>query len=82
MTPEQKEIMVFVIHQGGSVTKKQVVSAFGRQYYCNGEKHVGDRLSRMVKSGLLIRIKPGVFEAGKGKKNKPSNISKEQLSIF
>ena len=74
--------MAFVIHQGGSVTKKQVVSAFGRQYYCHGDKHVGDRLSRMVKANLLVRVKPGVFEIGNGKKSKPSTITEGQATLF
>lgn len=81
MTPEQKEIMALVVHHG-TITKKQVVEALGKYYYCNGEKHVGDRLSRMVNANLLVRVKPGVFEVGTGKKSKPATIAKGQLSVF
>lgn len=50
-------------------------------HYCNGDKHVGDCLSRMVKSGLLIRVKPGVFITGNGKKNKPATIDAWQTKL-
>ena len=81
MTPEQKEIMALVVKHG-TITKKQVVEALGKDYYCNGEQHVGDRLSRMVKSNLLVRVKPGVFEIGTGKKSKPSTLDKGQQNLF
>lgn len=40
------------------------------------------RNSRMVKSGLLIREKPGVFKVGKGKKTKPATIVENQQTLF
>ncbi len=82
MTPEQKEIMAFSQSCGDSFTKKQAIEKFARQYYCNGADHVGNRLGRMVKSNLLIRIKPGVYKVGSGKKNNPSNVDKNQLDLF
>lgn len=45
-----------------TATKKELVAKFGGVYYCNGSKHLGEVLSRMVKSGHLIRIKPGVYK--------------------
>lgn len=82
MTPEQKEIMAILQAKGGEVTKAQVVEAIGRNYYCHGEKHVGDRLSRMVNAGMLIRVKPGVFKLGKGEKSKPTTIAEGQQTLF
>ena len=82
MTPEQKEIMAVMQANGGKATKAQLVAALGGNYYCNGDKHVGDRLSRMVKSNLLKRVKPGVFDIGTGKKNKPSTIAEGQTELF
>lgn len=70
MTREQKEITRFVLQNGGTATKQQIVKALD-SYYCNGEKHIGDRLSRMVKAGLIKRVKNGVFEIGDGRKPKP-----------
>jgi len=82
MTPEQKQIIAIVQSKGGEITKAQVVKEIGRDYYYNGEKHVGDRLSRMVNAGLLIRVKPGVFKLGKGTKSKPATIADEQPTLF
>ena len=69
MTREQKEITRFVLQNGGTATKQQIVKALD-SYYCNGDKHIGDILSRMVNAGLLKRVKNGVFEIGDGKKAK------------
>ena len=30
-------------------------------YYCNENKHLGALMSRMVKVGRVVRVKPGVF---------------------
>lgn len=81
MTPDQKEIVAILQSNGGEVTKKQVVEAIGGNYYCNGDKHIGDRLSRMVKSNLLVRVKPGVFRFGTGRKSNPSTIDTNQIKL-
>lgn len=52
------------------LTKAEIIEGAGLFYYHNGSKHAGDVLSRMVKSGLLIRIRKGVFKLGNGKKQK------------
>ncbi len=82
MTPEQKEIVTILQSNGGEVTKAQVVEAIGGNYYCHGDKHVGDRLSRMVNAGMLIRVKPGVFKIGTGKKSKPEIVAEWQTKLF
>ena len=38
-----------------------IVEALGGAYYSDAEKYVGDIVGRMVKTGLLIQVKPGVF---------------------
>lgn len=43
-------------------------------YYCNANKHLGEILSRMVKSGKIERVKKGVFRV----KNKMG----EQIGLF
>ena len=82
MTPEQREIMTILQANGGEVTKAQVVDAIGGNYYCNGDKHVGDRLSRMVNAGMLIRVKPGLFKIGTGKRSKPEIVAEGQTTLF
>ena len=80
MTPEQRTIYEFV-RTKGEATKREI-TAIADHYYCNGEKHVGDRLSRMVKAGLLIRVKKGVFKPGLGKKHRPKPVPENQQNLF
>lgn len=56
MTDKQKIIFEFV-RENEEMSKSKAVELIGNSYYCNAPKHVGDVLSRMVKSGLLKRIK-------------------------
>lgn len=82
MTPEQQEIYQFVSEKGGTATRREIVSDLKRCYYVNGEKHVSDRLSRMVKAGFLKRDKPGVYSLGVGKKHRPVPVDANQTSLF
>lgn len=66
LTEHQKTIISFCNKNNGTITKKQACDLI--RYYCNTEKHVGDILSRMVKSNLLKRLKPGIFELSSGLK--------------
>jgi predicted transcriptional regulator of viral defense system len=61
MTPAQKKLVTLAQRQDGCLTKKQADEEIGAKYYCNAEKHVGDVLSRMVNSGILLRLAPGKF---------------------
>lgn len=55
-------------------------------YYCNGNKHMGDILSRMVKGGRLVRVKKGVFKLANTDGIKPKmlidKVDPAQSSIF
>jgi len=85
LTPQQTQILQDARANGGTITKKQIVESYGRCYFHNGAKHLGEILSRMVNSGLLIREKPGVFTVGTGKKNKPSKEAEylaNQTTLF
>lgn len=76
-----KQIQVFdYVRSNGQITKKKAVELIGKSYYCNADKHVGDVLSRMVKAGLLKRIKPGLFELG-DRTNKNA-VPQNQLDLF
>lgn len=79
MTPNQK-ILFEHTKSNSQMTKVEAVELIGKSYYCNADKHVGDVLSRMVKSGLLKRIKPGLFELG-DRTNKTA-IPQNQLDLF
>ena len=81
MTHSQKEIYQFV-RQKGQATKKEIVMKFADHCYCNGEKYVGDRLSRMVDAGFLVRVKKGLYKPGIGKRNRPATIDENQIQLF
>ena len=61
----------------GRITKATVVKTFGRWYYYNAEKYIGDILGRMVKNGLLVRTSPGVF-----KRDNVKTEDKNQMKLF
>jgi len=79
-TPKQQAVLEFC-YKNGEITKQQAMSLIN-DYYYNGAKHVGDVLSRMVNSGLLKRVKPGVFQLGNGAKKGPETLDENQLSLF
>lgn len=63
-------------------SKQEIIKGAGLYYYHNGNKHAGDVLSRMVKSGLLIRVKNGVFKLGSGNKKQNIVINPNQLDLI
>lgn len=81
LTEKQKKVIDFIRNSNDKqITKKQAMGLIDTHYY-NGAKHVGDCLSRMVNSGLLERVKAGVFIIGKGK-TKKIEVTENQTSLF
>jgi uncharacterized membrane protein len=60
MNADQREV-VKLLKERGTLTTVEAVKIFGRHIYTNAEKHIGTRLARMVKRGIIVRVKPGVF---------------------
>ena len=81
MTPDQRKIIDF-IYAKGTATKAEIVALDGGQHYCNADKYIGDRLSRMVNAGMLERVKPGVFRIGSGKKSVNDPVNENQTRFF
>jgi len=81
MTPDQRKIINF-IQSKGTATKADIVALDGGQYYRNANKHIGDRLSRMVNAGMLERVKPVVFRIGSGKKPGNEPVNENQTTLF
>lgn len=81
MTEKQKAVVNFCLQNNNRITKKEAMTIIN-DHYCNGAKHVGEVLSRMVKTGMLIREKPGVFILGKGKRSNPTKVYDNQPTIF
>jgi len=76
LSEKQRKVIEFCHKNDGKITKKQAMDIIDTHYY-NGEKYVGNVLSRMVNAGLLIREKPGHFRVGKAKDN-----VNEQTKLF
>ena len=71
------------VQKHGQITKAEAVTLIGSDYYTNADFHVGAVLSRTVDAGLLERIKPGLFKAGRGNvKSKPAVIDAGQKELF
>jgi len=75
LTQHQRAILEYIADT--EKTKSQIVNRFGGWYLYNSNKHIGDILSRMCNSKLLIRVKRGVFKRGTG----GEKFTKEQISI-
>ncbi len=45
-----------------TITLLQATALVGRNVYTNSIEHTGALLSRMVKRGLIVRVKPGLFK--------------------
>jgi predicted transcriptional regulator of viral defense system len=60
---KQKLIIRFTQQNENKISLDEAISIKGVDtYYCNERFHVGNILSRMVKTGILKRVKPGKFE--------------------
>lgn len=61
MSRQQSILAALDKEQGGTITKKKLLEIFGHWYYHNAAFHLGNVLGRMVKAGILERVKPGVY---------------------
>jgi hypothetical protein len=60
------EVIEFARSNNNQTAKKQ--ACYLIPYYYNTQKHVGDNLTRMVKSNMLKRMKNGLYELSNGQK--------------
>jgi hypothetical protein len=60
LSATQREVLNYVISHG-TLTLRDAVRFFGQHYYSNAERHTGAMLSRMVRRGLLVRDRRGVY---------------------
>ena len=82
MTRNQKVVTNFAKDNGGFITKKQAVELLDKHYYCNGAFHIGESLSKMVKSSILERVKRDEFKLLQLPVSKPVLIIQNQLTFF
>lgn len=81
LTEKQKKVIIYAQAHDNHITKAEAMALIN-DYYHNGSKHVGDVLSRMVNSGLLVRVSPGKFKTCLGTRNKPATIINNQPNLF
>jgi len=81
MTDKQKIVFEYV-RENGIITNDKADKLIGGTYYHNSRKYVGEVLSRMVKSGLLLRVKKGIYKLGYRTNKKPDAVPENQLQLF
>ncbi|MEZ7496489.1 hypothetical protein QO206_13405 [Leeuwenhoekiella aequorea] len=66
------------------LSKSEIIERGQIRYYFNTEKHVGETLSRMVKNGILVRVKKGYYKRGKStpKHGRPVQQIENQIELF
>ena len=63
MKPSRKQqAIIRSARMNGFITLKEAVHLVGGDVYANADKHTGAILSNMVKRGMLVRVKPGMFK--------------------
>lgn len=67
----QKEILnVFNNDKDLTLKKSEIIEKGDIHYYASTSKHVGFTLTRMVRNGLLIRVKMAYYKLGYKKKTR------------
>ncbi|WP_418360194.1 hypothetical protein [Sphingobacterium detergens] len=81
LTLNQRKIVDYARQNDNKITKKEACALI--PFYHNTDKHVGVILSRMVKSGMIIRLKPGHFKLSNGQKTAKAQLTIEnQLNLL
>ena len=80
----QAEILETFPDKETILSKKEIIERGQIRYYYNTEKHVGHTLSRMVKNGLLVRVKKGYYKRGRPhpKHGRPVEQIENQIELF
>lgn len=67
MTKKQK--IMRLLYEKKQINLDEAVNEIGYGIFYNPRKYVGEYLSQMVKDGLIVRVKRGVFEIAPPKEN-------------
>lgn len=83
LNERQKRIINFAQSNDGKISKKQANDLIANSYYHNGEKYVGEILSRLVKRQVLRREKIGHYIfTGVLHGIKVEPVSENQINLF
>lgn len=81
----QNKILNFLYgkeYDNNGVSFKEIYDNCSPGYYCNGHKHFGAMLSRMVKAGLIERVKKGVYRFKRSSKFFIKPDDPQQTKLF
>ena len=67
-----------------SATLSELYNISDYSYYCNWESNFGKVMSRLVKSGFVVRIKPGLFKLAESNPPQSKSIPEieNQVNLF
>lgn len=84
MTPNSNQMTIIRYLSGKeSATLEELYLIQEKTYFGNWPKHFGDVMSRMVKAGMVVRIKRGVFKINPNYRAiKQVPVPENQLSLF
>ena len=77
ITEKQRKVLTALEQCPEGANLEEIYSKVSFSYYFNHKKHLGDIMSRLVKRGLVVRVKKGVYKISKENKK-----SKNQISLF
>lgn len=67
---QQKKVLMCFENDDEVLTKQEIIKKAPLTYFYNTDKHAGDVLTRMVRNGLLERVKKGHYKrTGKTKRH-------------
>ncbi len=82
---QQKKVLMCFENNDEVLTKQEIIEKAPLTYFYNTDKHAGDVLTRMVRNGLLERVKRGHYKrTGKTKrhfKKDEFNPNQEKLEL-
>ena len=78
----QLRILRFISEQAGEVAFSSIVDKFETQYHTNAAHYVGLSLSSMVKNGVILRVRKGVYTVGTGKKPAKTQETNSHPTLF
>ena len=82
MTRNQEQLIELARNNNNEFTSKQAINLLEKYYYANAGFHIGNSISKMVKSGILERTKKGRFKLLIAPIHKHIPVQTNQLKLF
>ena len=82
LSPKQKAIIKFGMENETFQNKDLLGHSIVDTFYASSSANIGKILSKMVKQGYLIRLKPGHFKVNLSYRKKVKNIETQNEKLF